>query len=279
MKKVLLIILFVCFYLTSNAQFKKLEWKDEFGDSAGGEYYSSLFYGKFSNSATIESEATFAVFYDDNMDGGSSWWKVYEYGDNPANFVKKMGVVKIKKPDGIVEEFYGMFTGSTIYFRSKYYKKLKSIYTQKGEYKVFFRDPNSYDTSKYNFTISVEELKNDDNKLAIADTNANTKDDKPVLKFKSNKVVTDGVKLPMNSYFEIFENRIEYIVMDKKDVLRFDSLDKAENSIIFKSENQRWTISNNDKKKRNDKWIIYVEYKDEFTGEMVKFHYESTILK
>lgn len=94
MKKLLLLLMFVG--ITANAQWKQVSLVDGFGDATGATAKTLLATGKFSNSATIDSDATLRL----QDQGHTLFLSILEYNNNPASFSGKWMRITVRKKDG-----------------------------------------------------------------------------------------------------------------------------------------------------------------------------------
>ena len=151
MKK-LLLLLAVITSLTTNAQWTKGYYVDEFGDRTGDTYMHMRAVGTFSNSATQNSKCVYD-FYDS---GNSITVDVKEYGSSMATSTNwTPEIVKIKTPSGEVKTVKNVFftKSGSLLFRDKKYTQLKSILTEKGRYVMVFRRSGRYSSSSYKAII------------------------------------------------------------------------------------------------------------------------------
>ncbi len=151
MKK-LLLVLAVITSLTTNAQWTKGYYVDEFGDKTENSFMHMRAVGTFSNSATQNSKCVYD-FYDS---GNSITVDVKEYGSSMATSIGySFEIVKIKTPSGEVETIYNTFfdKSGVLFFNKKRYTQLKSILAEKGRYVMVFKKSGKYSSSSYKVLI------------------------------------------------------------------------------------------------------------------------------
>lgn len=124
---------------------------DDFGERTGENFVSMILYGKFSNSATTNSDLKVRIL----IDKSSSSIQLYEYGGNHP--IKGEGFIHFKIRDKNNQEYqirgYNSTRGSTT-IGAEYDKILRNILLSGGEIK-FIAEANKYGSpSIYNFIIS-----------------------------------------------------------------------------------------------------------------------------
>ena len=137
----LLMVLFV------NAQWETKYFVDDFGDPTEESYKTFTVVGKFSNSATLNSECIF-IFIDN---GEYLKIEVYEYCNKKASFDRDLTNIKIKTPSGeviempwiLIDKNYIAFCNDKNNFikvNLRYYTKILKILSEKGDFKMIFSD-------------------------------------------------------------------------------------------------------------------------------------------
>jgi len=153
----------ILFVTISNSQWKLNYYVDDFGDSTKESYNYVDIIGKFSNSATTNSECLFRLIQDKDK----FRIIVFEYQKYPANFTTSYSSggytisasvqLKVKDPDGEIKTFFFDVSKKEIYQKNTPripQKSLAYFLTKKGVYKFTFKE-GAYSISTYNFELEI----------------------------------------------------------------------------------------------------------------------------
>lgn len=140
--------------LSLNAQWETKYYVDDFGDPTDQSYETFLADGKFSNSATINSDAMYHFVKDEN---GLVVY-VYEYKSRKATNINDVfTTVKIKTPSGKVKTFDKILFSKKgyLYFNEIQTNELVETLKEKGDYTMVFSYVGKYSSgSNYKANIS-----------------------------------------------------------------------------------------------------------------------------
>lgn len=144
MNRILILILSFTFL---NAKWEVANYVDEFGDLTGDKFLSEIIYdGKFSNSATTNSELTIKFLVDKDEVN----IKLFEYGSK----LVKLGIGGYRvsvKYDGKVETFNNIeLSGDRLVIKNHNAKKLLNIFKEYDNVKFYI---DGYYSTEYNFTL------------------------------------------------------------------------------------------------------------------------------
>ena len=156
--KSLLIILITLTTFQTSAQWTKAYYVDDFGDKTEQAYLGYIAEGIFSNSATNGSRLKVLVVVDK---GRSLRFKVFEYGNNPANFSPDHITVKTKSilnGEPQVLEFRANQSGANVYLKKVEKDGMEDfieLLKKSTSISVMFRETSKYSSSSYVFKIDA----------------------------------------------------------------------------------------------------------------------------
>lgn len=149
-------LLFVSIFFTtfSYSQWETKYYVDEFGDKTDQKYELIVATGTFSNSATLNSKATYSFIKDDE----SLIINVFEYGNKLASEIEStFESVKIKQPNGdviTIEKVFFTKTGKLYFNDSKFLQIIDAI-KEKGSYIMIFNRTGKYSNSNYKINFKI----------------------------------------------------------------------------------------------------------------------------
>ncbi len=160
----------ICATQSINAQFAKVYDNDKFGEPTGKAYRSALFEGLMSNSATTNSRAVLRATLDLERDNKEYvLMEIYEYGNKSAKawFGNDItyGEIYLKtpldhtNPDGTINvaKFDAGFYKKGIILKGKEAIEFTKFMEINGVYKLLIEKPGKYSTSKYLFTLEIDD--------------------------------------------------------------------------------------------------------------------------
>jgi hypothetical protein len=159
MKKLQQLLLLAVCLLTTNlsfAQWEKKEYIDEFGDGTGEFYETFTAIGTFSNSATVNSEASYKFVKDES----SLILKIFEYGSRPATSIESTSeIVKIKTPSGNVVEIKGVLFSKSglLFFSADAFTTVVETMKEVGKHTMIFDKSGKYSKSSYKLKFEITE--------------------------------------------------------------------------------------------------------------------------
>ena len=154
LQNLLLLGLFIISF-SMNGQWETMEYVDEFDEPTGETYQAFMAQGTFSNSATQNAKASYALIKNKK----SLTIKVYEYGSSLATDIDgTFETVKIKKPDNSVATINRVFftKKGSLYFSKDNFKEVNNAIKDKGDYIMIFDRTSDYSESNYKIKFTIE---------------------------------------------------------------------------------------------------------------------------
>jgi hypothetical protein len=159
-KSILTMVLLIgTIFLGFGQTWQQKTYVDDFGDPTDEKYSTVITEGKFSNSATTNSELLVKSVMSNSEKGLSMTIYLYEYGSNKANFSSAFGSLKIKDQAGNVHSVKA-YQGKDgyLYFTEEEAIQLITLLESNKVLKCRYDEVSKYGNSSYSFVLSGEKL-------------------------------------------------------------------------------------------------------------------------